>query len=75
MRAYSKIFLDTDTCNCNTGGSSSLSCNSIGVCTCKDNVNGEKCNECTTGFVGFPDCINEYEKDREGELLKFQKFY
>ena len=27
-----------------------------GECTCKDNIGGEKCNECIDGYYGFPDC-------------------
>ncbi|KAJ8286885.1 hypothetical protein GJAV_G00044500 [Gymnothorax javanicus] len=37
-------------CNCNVQGSSSLQCESDGVCHCRQNVSGEKCDKCQPGF-------------------------
>ena len=43
-------------CGCSTYGSSSSSCTSSGICTCKPNVIGAKCTACMSGFYGFPNC-------------------
>ena len=43
-------------CDCNTLGSSNSLCDSKGVCTCKENISGDKCNECKNGYFGFPNC-------------------
>ena len=43
-------------CGCNDQGSVNVSCNSNGMCTCKDNVIGNKCEFCITGYHPFPDC-------------------
>ncbi|KAG7477256.1 hypothetical protein MATL_G00092200 [Megalops atlanticus] len=37
-------------CNCSTLGSSSLQCESDGVCHCRQSVTGEKCDNCQPGF-------------------------
>jgi hypothetical protein len=32
-------------------------CDSInGQCKCYENIEGQKCNKCKTGFYGFPQC-------------------
>ena len=37
-------------CNCHEGGSSSLQCHlNTGICTCKANAEGEKCERCKNG--------------------------
>ncbi|KAK2550366.1 Laminin-like protein epi-1 [Acropora cervicornis] len=41
-------------CLCNTNGSSSLQCNDSGICHCKNNTLGEKCDLCEWGFFGLP---------------------
>ena len=43
-------------CECSSFGSSSTSCTSSGVCTCKSNIIGNKCTNCTSGYYGFPNC-------------------
>ena len=43
-------------CNCNNLGSVNLSCSSNGVCSCKHGFTGNKCNECASGYFGFPAC-------------------
>ena len=50
------IFETFSECGCSTSGSSSTSCTTSGVCTCKPNVIGIKCTGCETGFYGFPNC-------------------
>ena len=42
-------------CNCNIHGSSFTSCDSNGICACKHNVIGDKCEYCKD-YYPFPDC-------------------
>ena len=48
-------------CNCDTSGTigGSASCNDAGVCSCIDNVSGNKCDACSPGWYGFPSCQGE----------------
>ena len=32
-----------------------------GACTCIDNVSGDKCDACSTGWYGFPSCQGNIE--------------
>ena len=42
-------------CECNMDGSVDNSCDiNTGKCTCKPNVSGDKCDESTEGYFGFP---------------------
>ena len=43
-------------CGCSGSGASLASCTSSGVCTCKSNIIGNKCTNCTSGYYGFPNC-------------------
>lgn len=44
-------------CQCDFQGSFSFECEKFGgQCECKPNIIGRKCEECRTGFYGFPDC-------------------
>ena len=44
-------------CGCITAGTDDdPTCDASGQCNCKDNIGGEKCNECIGGYYGFPDC-------------------
>ena len=52
----SKLFL---ACGCSSSGSTSTSCTSSGVCTCKTNFYGNKCSSCKTGFYDYPNCSGE----------------
>ncbi|KAG8228152.1 hypothetical protein J437_LFUL002806, partial [Ladona fulva] len=45
-------------CECNEEGSSSLICKKFGgQCSCKRNILGRKCDQCKTGYYGFPNCV------------------
>ena len=48
-------------CGCNEQGSINMSCDSTGKCTCKDDIIGNKCTNCTNGRFPFPNC-NKGEK-------------
>ncbi|ESO89633.1 hypothetical protein LOTGIDRAFT_164938 [Lottia gigantea] len=42
-------------CNCIEAGSTTLQCNDAdGKCTCKPNVQGDKCDTCEDGYFGLP---------------------
>ena len=46
-------------CECNIQGSDAIGCDSYGMCTCKENVTGNKCELCNnTGYFPVPDCNN-----------------
>ena len=54
------IFLSE--CLCNTEGSEGVACeNDSGKCTCKPNVVGDKCDQCSAGFFGFPSCQGNFQ--------------
>ena len=33
-----------------------MDCNQHGICTCKGNVSGKKCDQCEVGYQGHPKC-------------------
>ena len=43
-------------CVCNEEGSDGLDCNHNGICTCKPNISGDKCDQCQEGYINFPHC-------------------
>ena len=43
-------------CECDDGGAVNKLCDGNGKCTCHDNVEGDKCKVCKTGYGLFPDC-------------------
>lgn len=44
-------------CNCSISGSSGLQCDKhFGTCPCKVGYEGNKCDRCTFGYYGFPNC-------------------
>ena len=43
-------------CNCNAQGSSGVTCDDSGVCSCNANIGGDKCDACNAGFSNFPTC-------------------
>ena len=51
-----KIFVIIE-CKCHMDGSQGDGCGEKnGDCTCKENVVRLKCNQCATGYYGFPNC-------------------
>ena len=44
---YVYMFTGCAACNCNEFGSATLQCNDAGVCTCKEESGGEKCEFCS----------------------------
>ena len=43
-------------CNCNGDGSTGITCDDTGLCSCKDNFMNDKCDTCNAGFFNFPTC-------------------
>ena len=43
-------------CNCNRVGSTGITCNDYGVCSCKANIINDKCTDCDDGYFNFPTC-------------------
>ena len=44
-------------CGCNVKGSDAFGCDSNGLCSCKENVIGDKCDYCKdAGSFPVPDC-------------------
>ena len=43
-------------CQCHVNGSNGLDCNDDGICICKPNIDGNKCDKCKTGYQGHPLC-------------------
>ena len=46
-------------CECDPEGSTELSCNADGVCSCKDNFEGDQCKACKPGYHQHPDCLGK----------------
>ena len=42
-------------CDCSPEGSVDNNCNENGVCNCKPNITGDKCDEPSVGYYDFPD--------------------
>ena len=60
MRNYWGYIKKISACGCSSSGSSSTTCSSSGICSCKSNVVGTKCTACESGYSGFPNCQGEY---------------
>ena len=49
-------FFPISACNCNPQGAIGSNCNANGVCSCRANIVGSKCNSCADGGFNFPTC-------------------
>ena len=48
-------------CACDIMGSTSTECNENGACSCKTNIDGNKCTKCKPFTYGnFPDCESKF---------------
>ncbi len=43
-------------CVCDQNGSDDKFCNEDGLCTCKENFAGDRCDNCEIGSLGYPNC-------------------
>ena len=43
-------------CNCDSIGSTRMSCSDTGVCECKSNFVGDKCSQCAPERYNYPTC-------------------
>lgn len=48
-------------CSCDPQGSEHNNCSPTGHCQCRPNYTGLTCNQCASGFYGFPSCICKSE--------------
>ena len=46
-------------CNCNEEGSSGITCDDNGVCSCKSDIVNDKCDACDVGYFNFPTCAGK----------------
>ena len=44
-------------CGCSAQGSVSPNCSQDGVCSCRDNYDGLKCDRCSVGHYSYPRCV------------------
>ena len=55
------IFFLFSECLCHAEGSASNECTEAeGICTCKPNIVGEKCDKAAPGYYNFPEVIRKY---------------
>ncbi|XP_077971460.1 laminin-like protein lam-2 isoform X1 [Styela clava] len=47
-------------CDCHAMGSHGEHCNESGICSCKDGVSGDKCDQCRTGYFGMSESACRY---------------
>ena len=45
-------------CVCDQNGSDDKYCNDDGLCTCKENYAGDRCDNCEIGSLGYPNCTS-----------------
>ena len=50
------LIFQISACDCDTQGSNGYSCDANGICSCKANILGSKCNSCVGGRFNFPTC-------------------
>ena len=66
-------------CECKTEGEkngNNGACSDRGVCNCKDNVTGDKCDKCEVGYQTWPacdECTSDHFRDSENKCVG--KFY
>lgn len=47
-------------CGCDSHGTNGVTCSNEGVCQCKYNFGGDKCDRCRDGFYNYPTCEGEF---------------
>ena len=55
-----KLIFQISACDCNTEGSNGSSCNAGGICSCKAQIVGSKCDSCAVGYFNFPTCQGKH---------------
>ena len=51
-----KTIFHFQACNCDVEGSVDENCDAVGTCSCRPNVEGDKCTHCQDGYATFPEC-------------------
>ena len=47
-------------CSCDKAGTTDNICNDDGECLCKQNIAGDSCDQCASGFFEFPSCTGTF---------------
>ena len=63
-------FISFLACGCDSVGSNGMSCTDNGICDCKENFVGEKCDECAAERFNYPLC-EECNCDPDGVTENF----
>ena len=62
-------------CACNMNGSLLSDCDdTTGMCLCKPNIIGAQCDTCETGYIGFPDCVQDLFGGQGNFVIKWMLF-
>lgn len=62
-------------CNCQSEFTDGTCEDRTGRCFCKPNYSGENCDSCASGFVNFPDCYRESQRQTHWiKLSELQSF-
>ena len=48
-----------EACQCDPDGSMESSCDDNGICSCKENFEGDQCKDCKPGFFQHPNCLGK----------------
>ena len=61
---FSIFFFSFVDCACDTQGTvgNDVNCNDNGICNCKANIDGDKCDTCSAGYYNFPACTGRWYK-------------
>lgn len=60
-------------CNCDLAGSIGSTCDDSGLCHCKPNFDGAKCDKCKEQYYNYPAC-EECNCDPRGVIATFAGF-
>ena len=50
-------FLISAECGCSPRGALTPKCDAFGVCECRSNYAGQRCDRCDIGFYNYPQCV------------------
>ena len=57
MSKLIEVIIHSTACECDSGGSILPTCDENGICKkCRNNVIGDKCDDCEEDMFGFPNC-------------------
>ena len=59
-KASHKYHVHISECKCSEDGAVDSSCDDAGMCTCKSQISGDKCDKCLPGHFNYPTCQSKY---------------